>query len=296
MKKGLAVLIAVLLLLGTVACDSVSTPDIQKPITPGTDNQPTAAADSANSEATIEEVVLMDEAGIKITAKELSSDSFFGPEIKVLVENSSELDLTVQTRNVSVNGYMMDPLFSVDVASGKKANDSITFSDSSLEKCGIETIADIELSFHIFTTEDWETHYDSPLIQLKTSAADSYTYNFDDSGEMVYEQDDIKIVVKGLSDDDILGPEVLVYIYNGGQDNITVQTRNVSVNGFMVDPIFSSDVGSGKHCVDSISFLSSDLEDNGITEITSLELVFHIFNSDSWDSSVDTDPITLNFA
>ena len=75
--------------------------------------------------ATIEETVLLDRDGIKITAKSLDAKgSFFGPELKMLFENNSGKNITVQARNTSVNGYMIEPMMSVDVASGKKANDS----------------------------------------------------------------------------------------------------------------------------------------------------------------------------
>lgn len=244
--------------------------------------------------AEIGETVLVDEAGVKITAKELDLNGLFGPELKLLIENESGEDLTIQTRNTSINGYMVDTMMSEDVVNGKKVNADLTFLKSDLKSCGIETIADMEVSFHIFTS-DWETYLDTPLIQLKTTVADTYEYEFDSKGQLVYEENGIKIVVRELVENAILGPEMVVYMENNSETDITVQVRDVSVNGFMVETIFSSDIVVGKHAIDTIDILRSSLEENQITDVENVELSFHIFNSESWSTIVDTDMIILNF-
>lgn len=305
MKKILAMLVALLMIVSLTACVSESGGDFQKPSDVSGNDTPTGETEGENvpdveqqetEDVTITEAVLVDEAGVKITAKSLSTDSFMGPEIKLLIENNSGKDLTVQTRNSSVNGYMVDTMMSADVVNGKKANDSMTIMDSDLEDCGIATITDIEFSFHIFTSEDWETYLDTDMIQIKTSAAETHQQTYDDSGSVAYDANGIKIVVKGLSgDESFLGDSIVVYIENNNGKNVTVQTRDVSINGFMVDPIFSCEVVNGKRAVDTITFMSSDLEENEITAIETVELSFHIFDADGWDTIVDTDVVTITF-
>ena len=249
-----------------------------------------------NAAAMIEESVVFDQDGIKITAKGLDFSGLFGPEIKLLIENDSSANITVQSRNTSVNGYMVETSMSADVAAGKKANDELTIMSTSLSTAGITDIADIEFSFHIFDTDTWNTILDSDVIRIETSLADGFTYTYDDSGEEVYNVNGLKIVVKGLSEDDSwLGPSILVYIQNESGQDLTVQVRDVSVNGFMVDSIFSSDVNNGKHALDTITFLSSDLEENEIETIESVELSFHIFEWSSLNTIADTSPVTINF-
>ena len=63
----------------------------------------------------------------------------------------------------------------------------------------------------------------------------------------------------------------------------------------MLDPIFSQDVFPGKHSVSAVTFMDTDLEENNITNISEIELSFHIFDTDSWDSITDTDKVTLSF-
>ena len=316
MKRILSVMLVIVFVMSLSACVRISNPEIQKPkdvfvnSTVGEESMLPNDSSAGNSnvseiqitepptkqEATITETVLVDEAGVKITAKSLSTDGFVGPEIKLLIENNSGKNLTFQCRNASVNGYMIDTLMSVDVVNGKKANDTITFMESDLEACGIHTIADMEMSFHIFDSADWTDYLDTPQIQIKTSAAGTYEYTFDDSGDVAYDGNDVKIVVKGLSQDaSVFGPSIVVYIENNSDEDITVQTRDVSINGFMVDAIFSSDIIAGKHAVDTITFFSSDLEENESSEIETAELSFHIFDLHNWNTITDSDVVVIIF-
>lgn len=318
MKKLLCFMLAMILVVSLASCAGTSNGEIKKPADvsgdtskddndSGNDNggeagDGTHSSNNGSSEGSasegisIDETVLVDEAGVKITAKSLSMDGFAGPELKVLIENNSGTDLTFQCSDSCVNGYMIGHSMSVDVADGKKANDSVILYKSDLGTCGISEIADMEVAFHIVTADDRDTYLDTDLVKITTSIADSYEYKFDDSGEVAYDKDDIRIVIKGLSDDSsMLGPSVVVYIENDTDENITVQTRNVSINGFMVTDIFSCDVLTGKRAVDTITFLSSELEENEITAIENIELSFHIFDADSWDGIADSDTITITF-
>lgn len=159
----------------------------------------------------------------------------------------------------------------------------------------MESVAEMQFSLHIFDSESWDTYYDSDLITLKTSLAGTYEQAYDDSGDVCYDDGGIKIVVKGLSaDGPWLGPSVIVEVINSGDTDITVQARDVSINGFMISPFFSTDVCAGKRAVNGVTFASSDLEANSIDAIETVELSFHVFDMNSWDTIVDTDPVTIN--
>lgn len=305
MKKLGIILLSLGLVLGLTACGSSN--EVQEPtnVTTGESTQNeevstevavTPNVENTNKEATIEETVILDESGIKVTAKGISYDTMMGPSLQLLIENNSGKDLTFQCRDTSINGNMVEPMFSVDVVNGKKANDTITFMDSDLEKYGIETIADITFSLNIMDSSSWEDYIVTPQIQLKTSAFDTYEYTYDNSGQVVYNENGIEVVVKGLAtDSSLLGPGIVVYIANNSNQDITVQARDISVNGFMIDGIFSQDVVVGKHALSEVTFLESDLEQNGITNIENAELAFHIFDQESWDTIVDTDVVKITF-
>ncbi len=256
-----------------------------------------SASSTSSSTVTIAEAVIFNQNGIKITAKSLDmKDSIFGPEIKMLIENDGEKPVTVQVRDASVNGYMVGTVMSASVTPGKKANQGLTLMKSDLNAAGITTIANVEFRFRIFDSETLDTVLDSDFVKIETSAAEGFTYTYDNSGVQAYNANGVEIVVKGVDEDgSSLGQEVLVYIYNSTNRSITVQTRGESVNGFMVSGLFSCTVAPGKHAVDGITFLNSRLEENGIEKIESIELYFHIFNQDTWTAIADSDPITVQF-
>lgn len=256
----------------------------------------TAATTPVMAETTeISEQVLYDENGIKVTATGFDDSGIFGPEVKVLIENNTDKSFTLQTRYSSINGFMSDFQISADVAPGKKTNDSFSIMRSDLEKNGIEQVANIDCSLHIFDSESWDTIVDTPIIPIQTNLSGNFDQAYDDSGTVMYDENGIRIISQGISEDDIWGPEPVLYIENNTDRIITVQTRDTSVNGFMVDASFSPEIAPGKKCIDGLTLFPNDLEENGITDISDLETSFHIFDSESWETITETPAVSINF-
>lgn len=67
------------------------------------------SADTSDNAVTVEQTVLVDQYNVVITATGMDG-SVFGPELKLLIENNSDTNLTFQVRNASVNGYMADSI------------------------------------------------------------------------------------------------------------------------------------------------------------------------------------------
>lgn len=289
-------------IIGMVACLLVvAASSVLLKLMPGEEDAPddgaepteTVQAEPQGGDDMVAEQVLLDKRGIVITATGLEQDGTFGPGLKLLIENNSEEAVTVQARNVSVNGYMVDASLSVDVPAGKKANDSLTLLASSLQKCGIETIADMEFYFHLIGA-NLSTFLDSDVVKVTTAAADTYQYGFDDSGEELYSGNGVRMVSKGFSEDDsIFGPGLMLFVENTTDQAITVQARDVSVNGYMVDAIFSEDISAGKRTVTAITVMDSSLEENKINEIREMEFYFHVVKTDGLEPLFDTDPVTV---
>lgn len=117
--------------------------------------------------------------------------------------------------------------------------------------------------------------------------------------QVLYDANGITIVCKGFvpgSEDGWDDPKVKFLITNDTDKNITVQVRDVSVNGFMIDPTCSEDVAASKKMNGDMSWLQMYFDENGITEVETIEFYFHIYESDGdWDTIADSDIITLNF-
>jgi len=301
MKKLLGLALALMLLLSLAACGGSST---QKAISTSDESEQSSAAEQSTgteteepseaAAATIEETVLLDQDGLVITAKELVEDSIWGMGVEVLVENNSEEDLGVQCNSLIVNDYMISDMFSSSVAAGKKANDTIYLSSTDLEAAGITTIADIVFSFHVYDGDTYSTLFDTDEIELKTSAYGTVEQPAMDDGKELYNQDGIRIVGKYVDEDSFWGAGVLLFIENDYGEDIIVQCDDMSINGFMVTPLFSCAVNNGRMAIDDITILASELEENDITSVDDIELVFKILNPDTYYTIVETAPIAFS--
>lgn len=75
--------------------------------------------------------------GIKVLYTGATKNQYGEICLNVIVENNSGKDIIIQTENVSLNDYMVNPLFSCTVTAGHKAIDSIDFGSWDLEPLGI---------------------------------------------------------------------------------------------------------------------------------------------------------------
>ena len=291
MRRLLPALLAGMLLLA--GCSS-SEADAASVTSAETSYAGASEAEQETQDVTLAETVLFDQDGIRITATGLSTDSLFGPELNLLVENDSAQNIVVQPNYCMVNGYMMDGLLSADVAAGKKANDTLDFLSNDLARCGIETITDIELDLVVSDGDSWQTLYETGPVILQTSAAGQYTQTYDDSGEEIYNQNGIRVVAKSVNDD-LFGMGIKFYLENNTDKAVIVNADNVSVNGYMMTDLFYSDLAPRSHAVDTLTLLGSELEDNHIDTITDAELSLQITDADYYQTIDSTAPITLHF-
>ena len=58
----------------------------------------------------------------------------------------------------------------------------------------------------------------------------------------------------------------------------------VSVNGKMIDPFWATSVTAGKRTCSEISFYRSELESNGITDVSEIEFKLVVSDYDDWNA------------
>lgn len=246
-----------------------------------------------NISVTIDEQVILDQDGIKIIAKEYTVDSIWGDGIKLLIENNSDKDYTIGCDALIVNDYMITDLFVSEIAAGKSANETMSLSSSSLKAAGIDNVGKIEMYFHAYDS-DWNYLFKNVYSEIQTSAYANMDTTPNDSGTELYNADGIKIVGKTVDENSFWGTAILLYCENTSGKNIGISVDDMSINGFMMSPLFSTTIYDGKKSINEITIFSSDLEENGIETIENVELKFHIYNADSYDTIADSNPITFS--
>ena len=304
-NQRLFALLLIFIMIISTACGSSE--EIKQPANVNSDSSVTTTTEpddstsesieeeTVSNEITIAETVLYDANDVKVTAIGYE-DGWMGPEVKVLIENNSSKNALITATSVSANGYML-PMASLyaDVAAGKKANESLILLSSEVDRSGITTLAELQFIIQLQDSETWDTIDTTELLTLTTSAA-PYEQPVDDSGDMLYDSDGIKIVCKGLKQDIVWDGTVVFYMENASGKDITVYAENVSVNGFMQDAGLWSNLRNNTKLIDGMSMIDlSDLEITNIDEIENIEFNLRIVDAESWNDIVTTDVLTLNF-
>lgn len=259
------------------------------------DDNKVSNSKKSSKDIKIEEANIFQQDGILIKTKSFEKDGVYGPSIKVEIENLSDKNVTIQTAAVSVNDFMIDSIFSVNLAAGKKIVDEIILEKSDLELAKIKYIGKIDLTFHIINPQTYEIVRTLDAIQIKTNKADKINPATITQGTIVYDKNATKIYALQLSKDSVGDSIITFFIENNEEWPMIVQTLNFSVDGFMIDPVFSADVGANKKRVDKLSIFSSDLEKMNISDIKTVEFQLNIINANTWETKYTTDIIKLSF-
>ena len=165
-KKLFTLGIALVLTLSLAACgEAVTETTIPSgSTTPST----TAPAETTKPQETTQpettapqnsERVLVDSEDFTVKLKGINPDDLLGFSMELFLENKDDESLMFSIRDVSVNSFMIDPLWASEVASGKKANESVTFLASELEKNDIETVQEISFTLVVYESDDMSAEY-----------------------------------------------------------------------------------------------------------------------------------------
>ena len=251
---------------------------------------PVETTSAPKSETEIAEAVLFDSDGVKVTVTGIDNGSIWGKEVKLLVENNTERSIALSGDTFVVNGITVYGMLYIEVAAGKKANGSLTLMESELETAGIEDIVYV-LSYgaHVVDTDSYETICDVPLAITTTS---TYEQIIDDSGEVVFEQNGIKVVAKTIQDD-LFGKSVCLFVANSNGSDVYVQAENISVNGFTINAWMYDLVpnGSVRYC--DLGIYESELEENSIETIEEITFTIVAIDATSYSTIAQSEEIQV---
>ncbi len=336
MKKLFSLLLAICIVISLAACGgSPSTESSAENSQP--DEGSSAAASSSDKDeskssddtlepfskdATLSETVMYDENGTKITATGLSYSNY-SVDLELTIENNTEKDLSFVSGSVgyccnSINGYMIsDGYLNCDVAAGKSANDTISFSYDQLMLYGINEIADIEIGFDV-SDDDSNDTYTGPC-QVKTSAFDAHdyskdcyqetiassaamnTYNYDITcflQDALYDVNGVKLLSSAIMENSSGESALLLELENTTSDMIYLSSSDIAINNLIVySSTWDSDaINPGKRVIISID-LSSVLDPEywsiyGIKEIGSVALSLSQKDT-NWNDIAEETSVTI---
>lgn len=284
MKKLITALLLFSLVVGMSACAS------------GKGDAP--AAEAKPAPITFEETVVIDSGTCTIKITDIKPKDTFGYSLSVYLENKTEVTQTFAVTAASTNGVDNDPYFAADVDAGKASNQTITFSDTELEKI-LGTFTDICLTFRVYDSDDW---FAEPVAETTVHVypygeekATAFAREAKVSDQVIIDNEKVTAIVTGFEKDDLLGYVANLYLVNKTDTTVMFTVYDVSVNEFMIDPYYADQVAPGCTAFSKISWPESSLNENGITKVESIQLTMRAYNYEDWltdDFAKET--VTLN--
>ena len=303
MKKKWAVILAAAMVLCLTACggSKTSTEKDEKTAEETTDEK-----EKADDTISIDETVLVDWEGLKITATGIEQDEHYpAPQLKLLIENDTSYGISIEVSNLLINGcYIQDSYFGMnlsDVPAGKKANDTIylgTAGVGTTEASDIGVIGTIDIGFTV--RDSSQDYYDDAAILLESELTNIQTSAYGDmdtkamaEGTELYNDNGIRIVSKGLGEYAMDADYALyLYVENTTDKDILLESYDVSVDGFVPErggELTSFRVPAGKCSVDGLVIWYDETvsDSKAIKDIKEMQFGLKIYDEANWSWGFD---------
>ncbi len=243
----------------------------------------------------LDDTVIVDQNDILIATQGFEHDADYNQlGLNLLVENNSDKDISLNLGYIIINGYQMGDVFLFgDVEAGEKYDAKIYIAYEELKICSIEEIADIQMAIEVNDATSWDTIFITDPIKLKTNS--EYVQTYDDSGTVLIDNADTKIVYKEIIST-AYSPQIVLYLENKRNEELLVNTLSVAVNGYQINDFHSRcELKPELKMVVTLDISGSELTICDIEEIVDVEIVYGI-NQVIGNSVVDwykTDPVLI---
>lgn len=245
----------------------------------------------------VEEAVIYEDESLTVTVTGIDYSAISGPGLQLSVQSNYKKDVIIQAPYAVVNGYMVSPEMSIEVPEGKSANGALTLPYFNLAISEITALQKIEFAIRVVEADSYNPIAKTDLISVTTVSEQNEEKGVNESGQIAYDKNGIKIILKGVNTDRAYsdGAELIVYMYNGTERNIAIQTNDVIVNGYDMTSAMNRAILPDKRAVDVVTFYKLDMEEYAIDEIDSVNVSFVIKDADSWETIDSTDRINVEF-
>lgn len=228
--------------------------------------------------------VLVDEAGIRITAGEFVQDDFLDDGIRILIENENPMTCLIDCQLLVVNGYQVGGSFSAQVAAGKKLNTVLEIPRHALRTAEIEEIHSVSAAFAVYDPEPWRTVLkpeEKVIFDDGTKAAEP-----SDPGTEVFFKEGVHVSARMVRNDPFLGTGIILYLKNEGERTVYAEAKNLSIDGYMLEGYSGTILWPGKRAIGKIYLSDGDLAENGITDPKEAELYVGLMSAETMEDIV----------
>ena len=297
MKRLPTLLLSALLLLSMTACggtdspaptDATASATVPAEVTTPTEAEVTEPSTPENLLGNdIMQLVNNEDMAVHIVS--IENNAHTGMQLRIQCENKTDRALLFSWDMVSVCGFMYDPFWAEEVAAGKTANSTVYLDTYELEKMGVLSVDEITFTLRAVDAESW---MDDILLReeftIYPTGRNAETLQLprreETPGQQVIAEDEnLRFVIEWADEENPSAYKLHVYLENKTDRNLMYSWDKVSVNGYMIDPFWATSVTAGKKACSEITFYRSDLESNGIENVSDIEFTLLVSDYDNWD-------------
>lgn len=217
-------------------------------------------------------------------------------------ENTSDSMMYVGMFDVAINGLKLSSSGEEEtgIYAGKRCIMSAKLSDMMnrvhLDEYGVSEVSTVSFSLGSYKSYSDLIYGSGELFPMEIAISDGKG-TFDASGNEVYNSNGIRIVTKGLQEDEI-NVYALMLVENTSGNTVAIYDvyNSLSVNGFMTDFFFSDqEVKNGESAVMVLDLPKMYLEESDVTSASEVQEIEVGFEIEEGYTTIDEPTITLQF-
>ena len=213
--------------------------------------------------------------------------------IIVSIQNNNDYPISLTCERSSVNGYMIDNTFSVDIDAESEIVTGITWSNTTLNLCDISKITDICFSLSAYAFDDYRFLFETEMMEVHTNLQGKSSQKINTEGTIIYDKNNIQLIAKGYAKDTEDNDVLVLMVINESADPLSIGILNDSaeIDGNECSSTFNRTLNAQSRAIYLIYF--QDAEGNVISSSEETKVAFELINANTWKPIDDTAVITF---
>jgi len=239
---------------------------------------------------TIEEQVLFDENGVKVTAVDIVETENYGKGMVFRCENNTMQAVIFNCKKYLVNDISTPDLFGDQVLPGETLDITGYFGSGLYDYLDIDNVGKVTVLFDCFipTETDSKSIYTSEEIDIKTSAYENMDIEHSFDGEEMFS--DYGLTFYGnISKDDVLQNAACLLVVNESDSEFILKGEGATVNGTYNEGLIVETINAN-----STRFIFYDYSDEGAADLESFEIEYEVYDRGKAAIIGETGAIKIN--
>ena len=111
-------------------------------------------------------------------------------------------------------------------------------------------------------------------------------------GTVVYDKDGLKVLLTKAENDEFDGPQLAVYVYNGGNESVSLELSELKLDDVSYEAFCFMTVPTGKRGIDTV-YVSYDFDN--VPVVKEAELTFQMLDPETGEPTVTLDTVKVTF-